>query len=708
MSPESLIGMELGKGVLQRLLGQGTMGAVYLASPAQAVKVFLPVSPLARADSEEFQKRLTQIIAQGAALDHRHILSILDYGVQKGFIYQVTPYIAGENLQSLLASSGALPFTQVQIFLEQLAAALDYAHARGVLHRDFKPENILLTPERHLLVADFGQAGLTTEKNFARARRAVPGMLNYIAPEYVLNKPLDERADLYSLGVVLYQMVTGSVPFQNASLTETAMQHVKNTPPSPRLLRADLPQAAEQVILRALAKAPAERYLHAQDLASAFRLALKNAQALPAENQGPTALARLSELANGTTKTRIAAPRGGGLFDPKWQAFTKLPTNALEPLAAQEQSPAAFNSPIAQMPGTLSGQLASDQQPFADNSLQVANPAAGTTDELNFPLQRSTQATTGQLGALSPLLHSDETTGAFKLAEPVKIFQAPVEGQPGRLVTGFLPVADKQAEEKSPRKRASKGGQIVSLLLAVLIVAAGSGTFFWFTHRSAPQKAQTGSNPNTNAATYATATAGANIILSDDLSQNVHNWIVGSQGSFNYAFKDGAYHIANHDKKRGAPALLPNKVMNGSFAYSLTMEQLQGNLSSSNNQFGVILDATIQNIGNKQVDTFYAFEVVNKPGGQYQFWKYDNHKDNTNPWTMLWSKNFGKEFLQGSGPSHVNTLKVLATGKSFTFMVNGKQVGTHKDSSFSSGNVGMLVNLNGAEVAFSRLLLTYS
>lgn len=99
--------------------------------------------------------------------------------------------------------------------------------------------------------------------------------------------------------------------------------------------------------------------------------------------------------------------------------------------------------------------------------------------------------------------------------------------------------------------------------------------------------------------------------------------------------------------------------------------------------------------------------MVNKANGQYQFWKYDNSKSGS-PWTVLWTKNFGKEFSQGSGPSHVNTLKVIASGKMFTFVVNGKQVGNSKDSSFFTGSVGMLVNLNGAEVAFSNLLLTHS
>jgi hypothetical protein len=154
---------------------------------------------------------------------------------------------------------------------------------------------------------------------------------------------------------------------------------------------------------------------------------------------------------------------------------------------------------------------------------------------------------------------------------------------------------------------------------------------------------------------------------------------------------------------------LPDAPLNGPFTYTLTMEQVKGDLTSSSNLFGMILYATVQNPpGKPQVDTFYAFEIQNNAGGQYQFWKYDNSKNTSSPWNELWTKNFGKEFKQGSGPSHVNTVKIIATGKMFTFIVNNKQVGTWKDHSFSSGTAGMLVNLDGAEVAFSHLLLTHS
>lgn len=602
-------------------------------------------------------------------------------------------------------------------------------------------------------------------------------MLNYIAPEYVLAQAVDVRADLYSLGTILYHMVTGAPPFQGTSLGEAAMKHVKMAPASPRLLRKELPEAAEQVILRSIAKHPADRYSRAQDMASAFRLALEVAQVLPTEESSTTsALDVLSDIASGgaTAKmARIARPRGNSLFNPKWQEIPPSPNShdlpvsnpaAVPPTPVLPAAPEATALPTSPGAPELVNQgkgesklltNASTNQipstPFASNGprrtglLRFANPQAGpagpsmeqsqtisgaatnsslkieskatwNTEEL--PLSNS-QSTTGMLNVLTTLPKDGETTGTMKLTEAVKIVQVPLAGQPGRFVTGFLPMLppdQAQEEEKDVApKRSGKRLKLVSMMLAILIVAAGSGFFFWSTHNSKPgsttqqtQKQLATPDLKASATAYATATANAGLILTDTLSQNIHDWPVGHQGQFTYTFKDGAYHIANNDKDKSAPALLPHQTINGPFSYSLTMQQIKGDLKSLNNQFGMILYATTKNVQGKQINQFYAFEVLNKADGQYQFWKYDNSKNSTQPWKSLWTKNFGKEFHQGSGSSHINTLKIVATGKMFTFFVNGKQVGTCKESAFSSGSVGMLVNLDGAEVAFSNLLLTHA
>jgi serine/threonine protein kinase len=664
----------------------------------------------------------------------------------------VMPYVKGKTLEEFLHQQGKLPFPQIQRYLEQLAGALDYAHERGILHRDIKTRNILFQSADELLLTDFGLAGLTTERNFARARQRQPGMLNYIAPEYVLSRPVTRQADLYSLGVVLYQMVTGTVPFQGAELSEVAMQHVNAAPPVPRQLREDLPQGAQQVLLRALAKQPDERYTRAGEMALAFRLALEAEGLLPtiAEpgNETIDALAMLSDLASGGATTKIPRLKGtrkSSLFDPRWQTVAEQtdveqpPTNSPATVpptpvlsAIPEQTTVTMAEQLSFPGGAQAnnpGLAASTRNLSPDTSeqtLQLANKGSETTEALHVagmktqPGRPEQYTTTGMLQKLSTFPGTGQQSGAtatIKLTEPVKIVQVPVAGQPGRVVTGFLSASNpgtlSPASEPTTPKR-SRRLQLVSLLLVVLVIVGSISIYAWVARSHTNKVAQitvSATQPTDQHATataQVTATQGANIVLFDDLSQNIHDWPIGQQGHFSYTFNSGAYDITNNDPQRSAPAILPARTLSGSYVYSLTMEQLKGDQTSLNNQFGMIFDATIQSANGKQIDTFYAFEVLNKAEGDYQFWKYDNGKNSSDPWTSLWSKNFGKEFHQGSGSSHINTLKVKISGQTFTFLVNGTQVGTWKDGSFTRGNVGMLVNLDGAEVAFSDLLITNS
>lgn len=731
------------------------MGAVYLASRAGrqvAVKVFLPASSLQQAEHEEFVQRLEEVLAQATSLNHPHILPVLAHGRQAGLTYLVTPYIANETLEVQLNRTGALPLARVQRYLVQLAAALDSAHTQGMLHRDIKPANILLTPEEHALLSDFGLAGLTTEKNFARVRRALPGMLNAIAPEYVLGQPIGPRADLYSLGIVLYHMVTGTPPFRGQTLAEVAVQHVRVRPPSPTSLRPDLPQAAGEVILRALAKQPDERYAYARDLASAFQLALDS----PDSTRLTSALDMLADLASGTTAAiaRPAVPRTGGLFDPKWQSSAPLPaiggssaldietqTTAAQPalseaptssarvaqtaatLGTDTTAPGLLTSATLSDPGArhtgLPGfappqtlQAAVDQRSFQNQrqagwgfpaDLVQASAPSGGPAVLDFTPAQSLPEPAGAPGAFAGVFGrvGDERMQASTLTSA----QAPTATRSGTLPAG-LPPARPQQPEKAQHGRRHSWLKIAGLLTLVVLFATASSVFLLMrTHGSAPARVKTPAPP-LNASARATATANAYVILSDSLNQNVHNWPVGSQGWYTCTFEGGAYHITNNDKNRSAPALLPGQTIRAPFSYTLTMQQVKGDETVLNNLFGMILDASVQNVQGKQVDQFYAFEILNKASGQYQFWKYDNSQSG-NPWKSLWVQNFGREFLQGSGPAHSNTVKIIATGTTFTFVVNGKQIGTFKDHSFSSGSLGMLVNLNGAEVAFSQFLVTH-
>ena len=323
MKAEALVGTVLGNCTLQQLIGQGGMGAVYLAQQSRprrqvAVKVLLPSTTLKPQHLAAFLERFRRETDAAASLEHPNIMPVYEYGERDGLAYLVMPYISGGTLRDVMEREGTIAFPKVVNYLEQMAAALDFAHARGVIHRDIKPANILLTPEGRLLLTDFGLVKILSDGQGAQIRLtgagAPVGTPDYMSPEQVMGTEVDGRADQYSLGIILYQMVTGTTPFQGETPMQIAAQQLHSQPPSPRMFRPELPYTAEQVMLKIIAKRPGDRYTNALELATAFRMAQ---QELEIQQQ---TLQSNSFTSSGITATGIFAPRG--LFDPKWQTGT--------------------------------------------------------------------------------------------------------------------------------------------------------------------------------------------------------------------------------------------------------------------------------------------------------------------------------------------------------------------------------------------------
>jgi eukaryotic-like serine/threonine-protein kinase len=322
MNAEALSGKVLGTCTLQKLLGRGGMGAVFLSQQSRprrqvAVKVLLPISALQPRQRAAFLERFRRETDAAASLEHPNIVPVHEYGEQDGLAYLVMAYISGGTLRDELEREGKLSLIQTVSYLDQMADALDFAHERGVIHRDIKPANILLTPEKRLLLTDFGLVKIVTDEQRDQKQLSEAGMPlgtpDYMSPEQVVGREIDARADLYSLGVILFQMVTGSVPFKGEMPMKVAMHHLHTPPPSPRTMRPDLPLAAEAVILRALAKNPEDRYAHTPDFANAFRQALEAAGVVLADAPGSTAAVRAMNV------DRNASNRPRGLFDPVWR-----------------------------------------------------------------------------------------------------------------------------------------------------------------------------------------------------------------------------------------------------------------------------------------------------------------------------------------------------------------------------------------------------
>ncbi|TMC24405.1 MAG: serine/threonine protein kinase [Chloroflexi bacterium] len=217
MNAEALIGTVLGTCTLQKLIGQGGMGAVYLAQQSRprrqvAVKVLLPMWPSSHRHHAAFLERFRRETDAAAALEHPNIMPVHEYGERDGLAYLVMPYMSGGTLRDEMECVGQLPLAKALNYLDQMAAALDLAHERGVVHRDIKPANILMTQEGRLVLSDFGLVKVLAEGQSGPSRltgAGVPvGTPDYMAPEQVLGSEVDARADLYSLGCILYQMVT--------------------------------------------------------------------------------------------------------------------------------------------------------------------------------------------------------------------------------------------------------------------------------------------------------------------------------------------------------------------------------------------------------------------------------------------------------------------------------------------------------------------
>lgn len=281
---QHLIGKELGSCVLEQVLGYGGSSAVFLAqqhTPERkvAVKVFLPRSTMDVQMQKDFYTRFLREAEAASKLDHPHILPIYAYGEQDRLPYIVMPYMQGGTLSEYITKHGCLSLHEAQCYLEQIASALDYAHEQGWVHCDVKPTNILLDSDGQVVLSDFGIARLmqpdaVTGQAMAEAPEMLMGTPEYLSPEQALGQPLDGRSDVYSLGIMLFSLLTDSLPFQADSNIAVALLQVHRPPPSLSLLRDDVSPVLDAVIHQALAKRPGQRFQTAAEFHAAFEQAI--------------------------------------------------------------------------------------------------------------------------------------------------------------------------------------------------------------------------------------------------------------------------------------------------------------------------------------------------------------------------------------------------------------------------------------------------
>jgi serine/threonine protein kinase, bacterial len=249
---------QVGSYRLVETLGEGAAGVVYRAVAADGLEVALKVIRAELVRDEISRSRLAQEIRAAREIDHPNVVPPLDAGEADGVSFIAFAYIAGsETLSSRLKRDGVLTPSEVVRLAGQIGSALDAMHAAGIVHRDVKPSNVILSRD-HALLSDFGLARGAAYTALTRPGRVL-GTADYLAPELIRGAPADAASDIYALGCTLYECVVGTPPFGGRSLLAIGIAHLEEEPPDPSVGRSDLPSSFCSALLQALAKDPAER-----------------------------------------------------------------------------------------------------------------------------------------------------------------------------------------------------------------------------------------------------------------------------------------------------------------------------------------------------------------------------------------------------------------------------------------------------------------
>jgi len=253
---------------IESLLGEGGMGKVYKAQDGELSRtVALKLVRPELANDPSSMDRLKQEILLASRVSHKNILRIHDLGDVGGLKFISMAYVDGRDLHQIIAAEGKLPIARSVRITRQLCLALEAAHGEGVIHRDLKPQNVLVDQEDQVYVSDFGLAkSLEVHASMMTSTGEVNGTPRYMSPEQVEAGAVDHRSDLYSLGLILYEMVTADLPFESDSVLQAMYQRVTQSPKSPKTLNPDVPDYLVNIIMRCLEKDPAQRYQHARDI----------------------------------------------------------------------------------------------------------------------------------------------------------------------------------------------------------------------------------------------------------------------------------------------------------------------------------------------------------------------------------------------------------------------------------------------------------
>jgi serine/threonine protein kinase len=328
--------MKIGQIVKERyeileILGEGGMAFVYKARDMQLER-FVAIKTLKPnyVNQETFVERFKREAKTAANLNHPNIVQIFDWGIEDE-PYFVMEYIEGNTLTSIISKNRTISLSDILFIGAQVSSGLHAAHQKGLVHRDIKPGNIMITPDGKVKVTDFGIVSLQNEESDITKTGSILGTASYISPEQAQGKPVSIESDLYSLGTVLYELITGKAPFSGDSPISTATKHLTEKPEKPSLFRRDLPKGVESAILKLLEKATYDRFKSAEDLRA---ILLQQRKSLQSEQTREN----LVDLTNPKVKLRFTLPALvisiGVVFGTIWtltQVFDGLPVDGGAP-----------------------------------------------------------------------------------------------------------------------------------------------------------------------------------------------------------------------------------------------------------------------------------------------------------------------------------------------------------------------------------------
>jgi tRNA A-37 threonylcarbamoyl transferase component Bud32 len=338
---DSMIGRTIGKYRIVEHLGRGGMAEVYKAyQPNLDRYVAIKMMHGFLADEKEFLNRFEREAKVVATLRHPNIVQVYDFDVESGVYYMVMEFISGETLKSRmqdLETQGQwVSQDDAARIILSVGSALKYAHERGMVHRDVKPANVMITLEGQVILTDFGIAKIVSASNLT-ASGAMVGTPSYMAPEQGMGQPGDERSDIYSLGVMLYQLILGRLPYDADTPLAVVLKHINEPLPLPKALKPDISDDLNRVILKSLAKDPHDRYQKVGDMSADLRRAMGMS---PEDSQANAAKGAAIKLTGATLVGRV----GGGV--------TPLPASATGP---QEQSGTQVAAPKTVVAGAAVG-----------------------------------------------------------------------------------------------------------------------------------------------------------------------------------------------------------------------------------------------------------------------------------------------------------------------------------------------------------------